>query len=179
MDPTMKTLIWSTYIGGSNIEGGGGIAVNSAGEVFVSGYTLSPNFPVSDAGDAAYLSNGVVNYFALKLSADGSTLLYSRILGRGSPITQQTAAASKGAHIAINPAGEAFVFSHTNATPYQISSNAYQTANNGSSDFVLTKLSTSGSILYSTYFGGAGAETSFDICYANGKVYCKIGRAHV
>lgn len=172
LDPTMKTLIWATYIGGNNIEAGGSIAVSPSGEVYVSGYTSSSNFPVTVASDASYLASGTVNYFALKLSADGSTLMYSRILGRGSAITQQTAAASKGAHVAINPSGEAFVFSHTNATPYQITGNAYQATLAGSSDFVLTKLSSTGAVLYSTFFGGTGAETSYDIAYANGKVYC-------
>lgn len=172
MDPTMKTLIWATYVGGSGVDAGGGIAVNSSGEVYVAGYTLSSNFPVTVSSDATYLASNVVNYFALKLSADGSTLLYSRILGRGSAVTQQTASASKGAHVAINPSGEAFVFSHTNSSLYQITGNAYQGSLAGSSDFVLTKLGSTGSVLYSTYFGGSAAETSYDICYANGKVYC-------
>ncbi len=172
LDPTMKTLIWATYIGGSNIEGGGGIAVNASGEVYVSGYTQSANFPVSVASDASYLATGTVNIFALKLSADGSTLLYSRILGRGPTITQQTATASKGAHIALNPAGEAFIFSHTASTTFQLSSGAYQSSISGSTDFTLSKLSASGSLLSSTFYGGTGSETSYDICYANGKVYC-------
>ncbi len=172
LDPTMKTLIWATYIGGSNVEAGGGIAVNSAGEVYLTGYTLSPNFPTTVAADQAYLASGTVNYFALKLSADGSTLLWSRILGRGAPITQQTQVASKGAHIAINPSGEAYVFSHTNSNSYQITSNAYQSTLSGQTDFVLTKLSSNGTILYSSFLGATGNETAYDVCYASGRVYC-------
>jgi len=172
LDPTMRTLIWATYIGGSNNDAGGSIAVNAAGEVFVSGYTTSSNFPTTVATDNTYLASSVVNYFALKLSANGSTLLYSRILGNGSPITQQTQTASKGAHICINSNNEAFVYSQTGSTNrYQITANAYQTVLSGSTDLVLTKLNATGTITYSTYIGAIATEMSGDICYANGKVY--------
>ncbi len=172
MDPTMKTVLWATYIGGSNIDAGGSIAIGPSGEVYVSGYTASANFPVTVSSDAAYLSTGITNIFALKLSADGSTLLYSRILGRGPTITQQTATASKGAQVAINPAGQAFVFSHTASSVYQITGTALQGSIGGSSDFCLTKLDAGGGLLYSTFYGGSGAEIAYDICYTNGKVYC-------
>lgn len=172
LDPTMTRLIWATYIGGSHNEAGGSIAVNAQGEVFVSGYTLSPNFPTTNAADNAYLANGRVNYFALKLSADGSRLLYSRILGNGSAITQQSQSASKGAHIAINPRSEAFVFGHTTSTNYTISAGAYQTTAGGGNDLVLTKIDSLGTIVYSTFVGGSRNELSGDISYANGKVYC-------
>lgn len=172
LDPTMRTLIWATYIGGSGNDAGGSIAVNAAGEVFVSGYTMSPNFPTTVATDNTYLASSVVNYFALKLSANGSTLMYSRILGNGSPVTIQTQVASKGAHICINPNNEAFVYSQTNSfNRYQITANAFQSVLSGNTDLVLTKLSATGAITYSTYIGAIAPETSGDICYANGKVY--------
>ncbi|MBX7155455.1 MAG: PKD domain-containing protein [Bacteriodetes bacterium] len=172
MDPTMTRLIWATYIGGANNEGGGSISVNAQGEVFVSGYTLSANFPTTNAADNTYLVNNTVNYFCLKLSSDGSRLLYSRILGNGAPITQQTQSASKGAQLAISPNGDAFVYAHTASNRYTITTNAYQSAAAGGMDLVLTKLDSNGTIVYSTFLGGSQNERSGDIAYANGKLYC-------
>ncbi|MBL7999942.1 MAG: SBBP repeat-containing protein, partial [Candidatus Kapabacteria bacterium] len=172
LDPTMKRLIWATYIGGTNNDAGGSIAVNRNGEVYVTGYTYSSNFPTSVASDAAYLANNVVNYFALKLSNDGSRIMYSRILGNGVVASVQTASASKGAHLALNPQGEAFVFGHT-LTPstYSVSPAAFQRTNAGLQDLVLTKLDTTGGIVSSTFLGGVRSESAGDICYAQGKLY--------
>lgn len=172
LNPTMTQLVWATYIGGSFNEAGGSIAVNSAGEVFVSGYTNSSNFPITINADVTYLSSNALSYFVLKLSSDGSRILYSRILGNGVIVTQQTENAGKGASLAINPQGEAFVFAHTiNTVPYRITGNAYQNIMSGTSDLVLSKVDASGNILYSSYFGGSQAETAGNICYANGKIF--------
>lgn len=172
LDPTMTQLIWATYIGGSNLEAGGSIAVNDNGEVFVTGYTMSANFPVTVPSDAARLADSVPNIFSLKLSANGSTLLYSRILGRTSTITQQTANASKGSHIALLPDNSVYVFSHTSVASFATTANAFQSVKSGSDDCTISKLDASGAIVYSTYYGGSGSDRAGDVCYANGKVYC-------
>ncbi|MBL7976057.1 MAG: hypothetical protein JNJ85_14170, partial [Candidatus Kapabacteria bacterium] len=175
LDPTMTFLIWATYIGGSGNDGGGSIAVNDAGEVFVSGYTYSSNFPYTGSFglDLQYLQTQVVCYYALKLSADGGQLLYSRILGGGIQMMIETENATKGANIAINSAGEAFVFAHTQSTsPYMLTGNAFQVIPGGSIDAMFTKLGARGDLLYSTYVGGFNDEEANGICYANGKIYC-------
>ncbi len=172
LDPTLTRLIWATYLGGSHYEGAGSISVNDAGEVFISGYTLSGDFPVTNSADNSYLSGGTVNYFAAKISADGSQLLYSRILGHGSGIQQQSERASKGAQVAIDPQDNAYVLANTNSSVYTITANAYQPTMNSTRDLVLTKLDPNGNIVNSTYIGGNGDDNAAEIIYAQGKLYC-------
>ncbi|MFN8368914.1 MAG: T9SS type A sorting domain-containing protein [Candidatus Kapaibacterium sp.] len=173
LDPTMSTLIWATYIGGSGNDGGGSIAVDDKGNVFVSGYTYSKNFPITDGNDAQFFSTSNINYFALKLSSDGSQIVYSRILGNGTGITQQTQNASKGANIAINDFGDAYVFAHITSTAnYTITTNAFQQTPGGAIDAVFTKISPTGNIVYSSYVGGSGNDMAGNITYSNGRIYC-------
>ncbi len=172
LDPTMSTLLWATYLGGSDIDGAGSIAVNAAGEVYVSGYTYSKNFPTTNPADAVYLNNGQVCIFSAKLSSDGGRLLYSRILGNGAPVQHQSQAASKAAFVSINARGEAYVLATTpSGAPYTITNNAFQRNPAGGFELALTRLDNNGSITYSTFIGGSGCDVARDACYAAGKIY--------
>ncbi len=172
MDPTLQQVIWATYIGGSNDEAGGSIAVNAQGEVFVSGYTLSANFPVVNGVGANYLKDEYTAAFVLKLSADGSQLLYSSILGLVQAPVKGLELASKGAVMTINPQGEAFVATQSAASgSVTVTNNAYSRFINGKNDLVYAKLSQTGAILYSTFFGGIFDESVASIIWANNKIY--------
>ncbi len=90
LDPTASTLLYSDYIGGSSIEAGTSIAVDSSGDAYVAGLTTSSSFPlVSNIGPSAppatcdISSSGYScpDAYILKLSPDGSTLLFSSLLG--------------------------------------------------------------------------------------------------
>ncbi len=172
MDPSMTKLIWATYIGGSDIDAGGSIAVNAVGEVFIGGYTYSKNFPTTSAADQAYLNTGQVAVFALKLSADGGRLLYSRVLGNGAPIQQQSQTASKQTFVCLNPNNECYVASTVpSGAQYTITNNAFQRNAAGSFDVALTKLDQNGNVMYSTFIGGAGSDVARDLCYSSSRVY--------
>ncbi len=172
MDPTLTRLIWATYIGGSSIDGAGSIAVNDSGEVFLSGYTYSTDFPVSVSSDLSYTAGSYPSYFALKLSSNGSQLLYSRILGRAAPITQQTQSASKGAQLAIDPAGFSYVLASTTQSTYTITADAVQPSMASSRDLVITKLDPQGNIEYSSFLGGNGDDFAGEIIFVQGMLYC-------
>src|SRR5262249_45495892 len=75
-----SALVYSTYLGGSYQDTGSGIAVDTAGNVFVAGWTLSLNFPIANALQPAY-GGGPRDGFVTKLTPDGSALLYSTYLG--------------------------------------------------------------------------------------------------
>ncbi len=91
----LARLVWTSYIGGTaqvgsdldaeeNIDVGRGVDVDSAGNVFVAGYTydeLQRDFPTT----AITPPNGMGDAFALKVSGDGSTLVYSRLLSSTEP----------------------------------------------------------------------------------------------
>jgi len=74
-----SALVYSTYLGGSSYEYGYGIAVDSSGNAYVTGFTGSPNFPTASPLQATYGGNS--DAFVTKLNAAGSALVYSTYLG--------------------------------------------------------------------------------------------------
>jgi hypothetical protein len=74
-----SALVFSTYLGGSDRDLGGGVALDEVGNVYVTGMTRSSDFPVVDAVQAKY--GGSYDVFVAKLSAEGSALLFSTYLG--------------------------------------------------------------------------------------------------
>jgi uncharacterized protein (TIGR03437 family) len=141
-------LVYSTFLGGrgmSNIAEA--VAVDRAGNAYVTGYTDSPNFPVR--GPVLATSPGVVTPFVTKVSPDGA-LIYSTFFGEY-PFDQ--------AHgIAVDAAGNAYVAGITGSPNFPVV-NALQPKPAGGSDMFVTKISPDGSrLLYSTYLGGSGAD---------------------
>jgi uncharacterized protein (TIGR03437 family) len=147
---TGSALIYSTYLGGNDNDLGYGIAVDPSGAAFVTGYTLSGNFPKLNAYQST--RNGPHNdAFIAKLKADGSGLLYSTYLG-GSLDDQ-------GNGIALDSAGQAYVIGTTLSSDFPTAS-AFQTASGGGQDAFVAKLSATGNVLmYSSYLGGSGTES--------------------
>ena len=78
-DPTGQTLLYSTYLGGSGDDYGQGIAVDSVGDAYVTGYTGSTNFPTSNPLQPT--NHGGADAFVAALDPAGATLLYSTYLG--------------------------------------------------------------------------------------------------
>ncbi|MYL22056.1 hypothetical protein GLW04_19460, partial [Halobacillus litoralis] len=95
-----STLVYSTYLGGTGFDRGLGIAVDEMGNAYVTGLTVSADFPTTPgAFDTTY--NGNFDGFVTKLNADGSTLVYSTYLG-GTGFDQ-------GSGIAVDEMGNAYV----------------------------------------------------------------------
>ncbi len=156
-------LLYSTYLGGTNYDLGTAIAVDTAGNAYVAGDTLSTNFPVLGAAQA--LSGGGTDVFVSKLTAAGA-LSYSTYLGG--------AANEHAGGIAVDSTGAAYVAGGTFSTNFPLGG-ALQTTNHGGQDAFVTKLSASGAALsYSTYFGGSGATEQ-----ANGIAVDSTGNAYV
>jgi hypothetical protein len=166
---TGGAISFSTFLGGSNTEHAGGIAVDSSGNVYVAGGTASTNFPIAGAIQAAL--GGGQNGFVTKINTSSSTLIYSTYLGGngGSPATPEQANA-----IAVDASGSAYVAGVTNSTNFPVTSSAFQPAYDGAQDAFLTKINAAGNALvYSTYLGGS----SFD--WANGIAVDSSGNAYV
>lgn len=157
-------LIYSTYLGGSNSEFAHGIAVDSSGDAYVTGETYSTDFPIVNAFQS---TSQVGAGFVSKLSADGSTLVYSTYLG-GSLEGATNA-------VAVDSAGEAIVAGRTYSTDFPVL-NTFQPAHatdSGDSDATLTKLSASGSsLVFSTYLGGNSNDFARGVALdASGNIY--------
>ena len=149
-----SALVYSTYLGGSGTDFGVGIAVDSAGNVYATGYTDSTDFPRANALQADF--GGSFDAFVTKLDPTGSALVYSTYLGgSGSDV---------GLGIAMDSSGNAYTVGTTNSTDYP-TANSFQAAfGGGNRDGFVTKLNTAGSALvYSTYLGGSRDDIGIDI----------------
>lgn len=149
-DPTMPLVIdpiltYATYLGGSNDEEAKGISVDTAGNMLVTGRTLSTNFPVANAVDGA-LTGSNYDGFVTKVSADGATLLYSTYLG-GSGFEEADA-------IAVDSNGNAYITGTTGSSGFPVTVGAFQTQSRGAPDAFVTKFDPQGRIVYSTFLGG-------------------------
>ena len=131
-------LIYSTYVGGSKIDFGRDIAVDTSGNVYVTGPTFSPNFPTTaDAFDTTW--NNSSDPFVTRLNPFGSALVYSTFLG-GTATEDATG-------IAVDASGNAYVTGETLAADFPTTVDAFDTTYNGTgafntADAFVTKLST-------------------------------------
>jgi hypothetical protein len=152
INPAGTAIVWSTFLGGSLIENGNGIATGSLGEVFAVGDTTSPDFPVENALQPS--NQGLEDAFVVKLrlnlsAATGPVLemLFGTYLG-GSSHDSATGVAVDGGQ---NP----YVTGHTSSPGFPSTSGAVQPNLSGSSDAFVTKLRPDGSVkVYSTFLGG-------------------------
>lgn len=167
IDKSGSVLVYSTYLGGGKFingteDWGEGIAVDSAGSAYVTGYTYAPDFPVTvGAFDTARAG---LDAFITKFTPDGTSLVYSTFLGG--------AGREQGQGITVDGSGNAYVTGLTESfdSPFTsanegfpVTRGAFQTT--GSYDAFVTKLNPQGSALvYSTYLGGsAGVDRGWAI----------------
>ena len=141
-------LLYSTYLGGSELDEGFGVAADALGNAYVTGFTFSPDFPT--ASPLQPEQEGVLaDAFITKVSADGSTLLYSTYLGGGG--------ADVGYAIALDADGNAYVGGSTASFDFPTVNPVQDVLKGGTfgRDGFVTKLNVSGSaIVFSTYLGG-------------------------
>jgi hypothetical protein len=138
LSPDGSTLVYSTYLGGSNFDGGIGIALDAAGSAYVAGQTSSPDFPTVNPLQPA-LRGPNRNAFVAELSADGSTLVYSTYLG-GSGNAQSQIGGDLASSIAVDTAGNAYVTGTTSSVDFP-TANALQPSLKGSVNAFVTKIS--------------------------------------
>jgi uncharacterized repeat protein (TIGR01451 family) len=159
-----SALIYSTYLGGSNGDGGQSIAVDTAGNAYVTGSTYSSNFPTKNPLQTTY--GGASDAFIAKVNATGSALLYSTYLGGSN--------GDGGQSIAVDTAGNAYVTGFTQSSNFP-TKNPLQTTFGRNSAAFLTKLNTDGSeMVYSTYLG---VSSEFD--WGNGIALDTTSNAYV
>jgi hypothetical protein len=152
VNATGTALIYSTYLGGNDIDYGIDLAIDAAGNVYVTGRTSSGDFPTMNAFDSTYSSSagsGVEDAFVARLNPAGSGLVYSTYLSGSF--------GARGYGIATDGAGNAYV-TGTTSTNFPVTASAFE-ATNFNSGF-LSKLNTNGSgassLLYSTFLGHNG-----------------------
>jgi hypothetical protein len=171
-------LIYSTFLGGSKQDWAHSIAVDASGKIYVTGATMSSDFPTTAGAFQTSFGGGVSpnapsDAFVVKLSADGAgptDLVYSSYLG-GSD-------AESGSGIVVDASGEIYVAGYVYSTNFPTTEGAFQSSRNGDHDTFITKIDPdptkngSAQLVYSSYFGGSGIEDTWGIAAdVSGKIY--------
>jgi hypothetical protein len=146
--PDGSTLVWATLLGGSHNDTAIGVGLDGAGNVLLAGTTTSTDFPTVHGFQPA--SGGDEDGWVAKLDPTGSSLLYASYLGGTGRDTVRG--------FAVAPDGHAYVLGETRSADFPIAGTPFQPLPGGPSrDGFVTKVDPSGATLvYSTYFGGAG-----------------------
>lgn len=153
INPGGTAWVYSTYLGGSAADEGYGIAVDAAGNAYVTGYTASTNFPVQSAFQSS--NAGDVDAFVTKINPAGSALVYSTYLGG--------TGTDFGNAIAVDSSGNAYVTGDTRSKDFPLATPIDATlGSTGVYDVFVTKLNPAGSALvYSTYLGGGSEDEPY------------------
>ncbi|UCH96611.1 MAG: SBBP repeat-containing protein [Candidatus Aminicenantes bacterium] len=157
-----KSLIYSTYLGGSGRDAGEGIQVDSSGQAYVVGFTYSTDFPTQNAYQNTH-QGGNQDVFVTILSSSGSGLVYSTFLG-GTGV-------DIGFAIDLDSSKNIYVTGRTASSDFP-TQNAFQdTFAGGEYDVFVTKFNSSGSLGFSTYLGAGKKETGFGIAVKGNNAY--------
>lgn len=166
-DPALPLVIdpltFSTFLGGLSDDIINSIALDSSGNVYVAGETSSPDFPYVTGSYFATL-RGPVDAFVSKLSADGTTLLYSTFIG-GSSI-------DRALDVAVDLRGYAYVVGMTRSSDFP-ARGGYDSTYGGAADAFALKLDTNGSrLVYSSLFGGSSDDIATGVAAEpDGRIY--------
>jgi uncharacterized protein (TIGR03437 family) len=167
-------LLYSTYLGGSGSEtrirglGSGsqvktaGIAVDTQGNAYVTGFTESVDFMTINGFEPVW--SGSTDAFVAKISPAGNSLVYATYLGGPDRL-------DRGFDIAVDEQGSAYVAGRTQSPRFPLR-NPFQRELHGDEDGFVAKLDPSGgSLVWSTYFGGRNNDDCHSIAVWNGSVY--------
>jgi len=167
------SLIFSTYLGGSEHDYGLDVAADINGNVYITGYTTSNDFPIYNAFDSTIgASNpGYSDAFVAKLTSNGDSLIYSTFLGGRFDENDLAGLCCGG--IDADSSGAAYVTGTTNSDDFPTTPSAYQSEFAGYWDAFVSKINSDGdSLEYSTYLGGpnlpeCGGTFANDIAVSN------------
>ncbi len=163
-----NALVYSTYLGGNNFDSGSGVAVDSHGNAYVTGFSISPDFPTKNAFQNSW--PGSPNFsstaFLTKFDPAGTALVYSTYLGGSG--------GDQGDGIALDAQDHVFVTGATRSSDFPTKDAFQEKLKSSNGNAFITKFHYDGSSLfYSTYLGGSGADE------ANGIAVDSSGNAYV
>ncbi|MFW3146341.1 MAG: fibronectin type III domain-containing protein [Thermoplasmatota archaeon] len=156
IDPSGNALVFASYIGGSNNERAQGIVMDGQENIYIGCYTDSTDIPTTDGAYDTSYNGGANDGYIAKIRADGSDLMYASFLGdSGDDLIKA---------VEIDEMQRPIVVGYSNSPNYPVTNNAYDRTHNGDYDLIITKLDSMGSsLLYSTFYGGTGADYGRDL----------------
>ena len=153
---TTGTILFSSLLGGSGTDGATALALDQAGDVFITGGTTSSDFPVT-TGALQRVNRGYENAFVTAFAAGGGALLYSTYIG-GSGAT--VIYPETGLGIDVDSVGQAYVTGVTSSPDFPVHAALAGTLSGAMDAFVLKLNSTGSVLLFSTFLGGSGVDTA-------------------
>lgn len=146
-------LVYSTFLGGNDLDYGYGIAVDKDRNAYVAGETLSVNFPTQNAIQSTLRGNSDASI--TKVGQFG-TLIYSTYLGGSGNDSAYS--------IKVDDAGNVYFTGSSSSSDYPTTPNAFQPNFKGYDDVIVTKIDSTGThLVYSTYLGGRDYDAGFSI----------------
>ncbi|MCP4525463.1 MAG: hypothetical protein GY833_06095 [Aestuariibacter sp.] len=166
--PSKLVLECTTFLGGASADRGYAIALDKAGNIYVTGETFSSDFPTTTmTGGQFGTQAGRSEAFVAKLTPDcqDQELTYSTIL-RGE-------LDDRGNDIALDADGNAYIVGHTRSTAFPVTADtAYEATHQGREDIFVAKLDANGERLYATFIGGSEGEVGIAIAIdTDGYIY--------
>lgn len=159
ISPDGLTLLYSTYIGGSDSDLGKKIAVDETGNVYLGGQTRSADFPVSAAAfDTSFNSGGTFysDIIVMKINQLGNNIIYSTYLGGTEDETINA--------LILDGGGNALLGGYVFSADFPATAGSYDDSHNGSIDGFITKLNPDGSdLVFGTFLGTSGSEYVYDL----------------
>lgn len=150
--PDGSSLEFSTHIPGCHLRG---IAMDGQGNFWVVGRTLGDGFILTNAVQTRF-GGGATDAVVLKLSAEGDQVMHASYLGGES--------VDLARRVVVDDQGNAYVAGWTTSVRFPVTAGAFQTEHGGGFDAFVVKINSEGSrVEYSTYLGGARADTALGI----------------
>lgn len=182
LNPSGTALLYSTFLGGGDSDGANAIAIDSAGNAYVTGLAASKDFPTTPGAFQTKPSTGG-DAFITKLNPAGNALVYSTYLGGSGNVPPASQTVTTGRGLAVDAEGSAYVTGYTFSPSFPTKKAAQGQFNRGATlpccfaclynfapgpspleDAFVTKLNPSGTgLVYSTYLGGSGQDEAFAI----------------
>ncbi|MHA2149100.1 MAG: SBBP repeat-containing protein [Candidatus Thorarchaeota archaeon] len=151
-DPAGAALVFSTFIGGSDRERGQRMYIEPDGDILISGWTSSSNFPTTGAYDSTH-NGGGADVFLVRFNPTGDTLLHSTFIGGNGD--------DLGGDLNLDDYGNVIVLGSTSSSNFP-TINGYDLTHNGARDpFALKISSTFDTLIFSTYLGGSSEEYGY------------------
>ena len=139
-------LLYATYLGGDGDDEANALAVDAAGNVWVAGGTGSKNFPITKNARQKNLE-GNYDVFLAQFSSSGELLYATYLGGDGDDVAHA---------LAVDASGDIWITGNTESKNFPVTKDAWQKNHGEDGDSFVSKFSSKGELLYSTYLGGDG-----------------------
>jgi uncharacterized protein (TIGR03437 family) len=147
INPTGTNLAYATYIGGNGEDWVRGVAVDSAGGAWVTGWTRSANFPVQSAFQGGYAGGGG-DAFLTRVAPTGTSFTYSTYFGGEGQ--------DQASGVAVDAAGSAYVTGRTSSAAFPLVQSAQTRIAGGPGDAFVLKLNPArNQLVFSVLLGGS------------------------